>query len=503
MTAAPFKPSPQQAAFYSWIKTGTGSAIVRAVAGAGKTTTLIVGLELMEGLIFFGAYNKEIANEIQRRAPQKPGLTISTMHAAGFRAWGGACREKLKVDGNKCRDIYRDACSRHPGYVPFEGAVLALVSYAKQAALGVLKPLGDNAAWLDLIDHFNIDTLEEDALVIKLAKKVMQKSYELDTSIVDYDDMIYAPLVHKVRLPSYDWVLIDEAQDTNASRRALALGMLKRGGRLVAVGDEHQAIYGFTGADADALNLIQVAVNAIELPLTVTYRCPKAVVRVAHQYVNHIEAHESAPEGQVEELTAQAFMGKVKPGDAVLCRFNAPNIRLAFALIAAGVPARVEGRDIGAGLKKLARRWKSPTFDALMSNLDAYEEREVAKYRAKEQESRAAAVEDTVNCLKVVIGRAIQTESNLSPVEQVCAEVDKIFGTEDSKTPVVLLSSIHKSKGREWHNVFWLQAGPSKWARKQWELDQEVNLNYVACTRAQSYLGLVEMPPENLKKEQA
>lgn len=502
MTKPPFKPSAQQAAYYDWIVNGTGSALVRAVAGAGKTTTLINGLELMLGSIFFGAYNKEIANEIERRAPEKAGLVISTMHAAGFRAWGAACRTKLIINSNKCRDIFRDACTRYPAYTPFEGAVLSLVSYAKQAAFGVLKPIGDINAWLDLIDHFNVDTLDEDTLVIKLAKKVMQRSFELDTTVIDFDDMIYAPLIHKVRLPSYDWVLIDEAQDTNASRRALALGMLKRGGRLVAVGDEHQAIYGFTGADADALDLIKNAVNAIDLPLTVTYRCPKAVVAVAHQYVAHIQAHESAPEGLVEDLTAQAFMAKVKPGDAVLCRFNAPNIRLAFALIAAGVPARVEGRDIGTGLKKLARRWKSPTFDVLMSNLDDYVEREVAKYRAKEQESRAAAVEDTVNCLKVVIGRAIQAQTDLSPVEQVCAEVDKIFGTKDSNTPVVLLSSIHKAKGREWHNVFWLQTGPSKWARKQWELEQEVNLNYVACTRAQSYLALVELPPEP-KKEQA
>ena len=58
--------------------------------------------------------------------------------------------------------------------------------------------------------------------------------------------------------------------------------------------------------------------------------------------------------------------------------------------------------------------------------------------------------------------------------------------------PCVVLSSIHKAKGREWNRVYWLQTGPSKWARKEWELQQETNLCYVATTRAKSALYLVE-----------
>lgn len=497
----PFKPSPQQAAIYGWVTHGKGSALVRAVAGAGKTTTLVHAVGLMTGSVFFGAFNKEIKNEIERRCAARPGLTVSTMHAAGLAAWRNFIRSHPTVDSNKCRNIYREASAKYPQYAPFEGVVLELVSKVKQAGFGVLVNVNDKDAWLNIIDHYNLDTADEDELVIKLAKKVLKASYDTDVNVIDYDDMIYAPLVHDVKIPKYDWVLIDEAQDTNAVRRELALRMLKPEGRLIAVGDEHQAIYGFTGADADALDLIAQATNAVDLPLTITYRCPKAVVAVARQYVSHIEAAPTAPEGQVESLAYQTFMGKVRPGDAVLCRFNAPIIELAFALIAAGVPARVEGRDIGAGLKKLARRWKSPTFDALMTHLDEYEEREVKKHMDKEQEARAQSVTDTVNCLRVIIGRTITKDSTLTPVEQVCEEIDNIFGEKDSNTPVVLLSSIHKSKGREWPNVFWLQTGPSKWAKKQWEVDQEVNLCYVACTRAQSYLGLVEMPAKRTKEE--
>jgi DNA helicase-2/ATP-dependent DNA helicase PcrA len=74
-------------------------------------------------------------------------------------------------------------------------------------------------------------------------------------------------------------------------------------------------------------------------------------------------------------------------------------------------------------------------------------------------------------------------------VELVCEEIDKIFGDNVGKE-CVLLSTIHKSKGREWDKVLWLQTGPSPWAKQDWEIEQEVNLCYVATTRAKKELVL-------------
>ncbi len=486
-----FVPSVQQAAFFEWIDTGTGSCVLEAVAGAGKTTTLIEALARMPGTVFFGAYNKKIAEEIAARAPQRAGLFISTMHAAGFKAFRRIAKN-VKVDGNKVRDIFRSmAFGSSPPIDEFEGPVTALVSYAKQAAAGVIRPL-DAAFWTETIDHFDVDTLGEDDVIIRLAEETLKRSQALDMTLIDFDDMIYAPLFHKVRFYGHDWVLIDEAQDTNASRRALALAMLNPGGRLVAVGDRHQAIYGFTGADSDALDLIGKAVGAIQMPLTTTYRCPKAVVRHAQQYVGHIQAHESAPEGTVDILNPVLLGVTAKPGDAILCRFNAPLLSHVYAFIAQGIPAKIEGREIGTGLKKLATRWKAKTFPTLLTRLEAHREREVAKYLAKEQATRASGVEDKVNCLVTIIERVQKTEMHpADPIGRLCTEIDAIFG-EQVGNACVLLSSIHKSKGREWNRVFWLVTGPNKWARMEWEKGQEVNLCYVAATRAKAHLTLVE-----------
>ena len=66
----------------------------------------------------------------------------------------------------------------------------------------------------------------------------------------DYDDQLYIPVIFRLPLQTYDWVLLDEAQDTSPARRVIALRCLNppsdlsTGGRMVAVGDDHQAIYG-------------------------------------------------------------------------------------------------------------------------------------------------------------------------------------------------------------------------------------------------------------------
>ena len=499
-----FTPSIQQQGFFNWVTKESGSAVLNAVAGAGKTTTLIKALELMFGTVFFGAYNKKIAEEIQSRATMRQGLDISTMHAAGFKFLRRAF-PKVRVDGDKCRTIFREACVRNAGrdgrcgYEKFEGVVLKLVGLAKQAGLGILKPIGERTSWMELVEHFDVEVFDEETgtdnttMILALAKKTIEASINLDHEVADFDDMIFATLYHKVKVFEYDWVLIDEAQDTNATRRALALRMLKRGGRLVAVGDRHQAIYGFTGADADSLDLIAQSVSAKQLPLTITYRCPKAVVAYAQQYVQHIQAAETAPEGVVTVAQSADLITLAVPGDAILCRFNAPLIKYVYKFIAAGIPAKVEGRDIGNGLKQLARRWKVKSLQTLGDKLDTYLERETAKFRAKEQESKAIAVEDKVSCLKVIIDRVFKTDpSTKQPVDRVVAEIDSIF-VDDANAKVVTFCSIHKGKGREWHKVVWLQTGPSGWARKEWEQEQEINLCYVAATRAKHELVLVDI----------
>lgn len=535
-----FKPSPAQQAFYDWVENDSGNAILNAVAGAGKTTTILNGIAQMRGKVWFGVYNKKMADEIREKLNARDDLRAraafsnktdrvesSTFHSLGF----GLVKSmtypnKPEVDDKKVNRIVeriieeKEAVAQQPrdDLKALAPTILKFVSMAKNRgfvpAAQVTEGLTDwdNVdAWYDMAYRFDIGETLDDADVhtaINFARVVLRKSTS-DLSTIDMDDMVYLPLARRVDLKPwhrFNWVLVDEAQDTNPTRRALARKVLIKGGRFVAVGDPHQAIYGFTGADNDSLEQIKDAFNAIELPLTVTYRCPKAIVTHAQKWVSHITAHESAPEGAVLTLPYMDLMDNLQPNDpnvnpsetAILCRYNKYLVGLCFKMIREGIAAKIEGRNIGEGLVKLATRWKSvKTVNGLETKLREYEEREVAKAMKKEQEQKADRIHDEVATIFTVIERV--RGQNKDRVSDVVDAIEEIFEDGVSSQGMITLCSAHKSKGLEWSTVYLLgreSLMPSKMAKQDWQIEQEINLIYVAVTRAKEKLievtGVVE-----------
>lgn len=493
--------SIQQQEIIRWVLTGRGSLNIVARAGCGKTTMLIKIVEAIAeaslGNVFLGAYNKAIASEIAARLKllgiDWKQAESSTMHAIGFRLWRKA-HPDVVVDEKKVFNLIEAQAETSSLYRVHAAQISKAVSLAKQSLFNEKTPA---AVWAELFDYHGIDLdangdIEE---VIGASMAILLQSKEQCDKAIDFDDMIYAPLIHNVpcRFP-YDFVLIDEAQDTNTARRALALKLLRpRTGRLIAVGDDRQAIYGFTGADSDAMSLIREKMDSAELPLNTTYRCPKAIVAAAQAIVPDIVADASAPEGSVTQAENTPDV-VFRPDDVILCRNTAPLLEMAYGLIGRKIPCRVEGRDIGKQLEKLARRWKVKTLAALRNKLDDYLGRERAKWAAKGREDKVASAEDRVASLIALAD--VCTAENKQDVQDLCNLIQAMFQDSGATAPKILtLSTIHKSKGREWPRVFILRAKefmPSRWATKPWQQLQEQNLSYVAMTRAQRelvYLG--------------
>lgn len=486
--------SPQQSAFFDWCEFGRGSCVLEAVAGAGKTTSLIEAIQhRLTGQTAILAYNKKIADEIkgklEKRGVDWKKAQAGTVHSFGFSAYRKAF-PGVKVDdrSEKVANIVAELTKNNDELSAIAKKIAHMVSMAKQRALGVIGGISDHGAWSDIIEHFDIFEEVTPDGAIEVAMAALKRS-NAQTDLIDFDDMVYMPLIHRVRFWQFDNVMVDEAQDTNPARRAIVRAMVKNGGRVIAVGDRHQAIYGFTGADADSLDLIAQDFNCIRLPLTITYRCPKAVVTFAQQWVSHIAAADTAPEGRVSKVTMADFLKRndLDAGAAVLCRNTKPLVQTAFKLIAGRIACRVEGKDVGASLRKLATRWKVKTLIALETKLEDYLDRETTKLLARKMETKLEQVKDTVDTLRVIMDqcRVEKTET----VQAVVDYIDSLFA--DNVSGMLILSTIHKSKGREWDRVFWLDRAntcPSKYARQQWQQEQEVNLMYVAATRAQSEL---------------
>jgi len=503
-----FIPSPQQAAFLDWVETGKGSCVLEAVAGAGKTTTLIEAVERTDKPVAILAYNRKIADEIKGKLKARKidwqKANANTVHGFGLGAYKKSF-PGVRVDGNKVTDILVSmGKSAHPEHAVrlFSSIVANLVSLAKQRALGVFGAIDDTSQWYEIVEHFDILANEktdkaEKRLgdIVATAIEVLKKSNST-TSVVDFDDMVYLPVFLKLRFWTYPWVFVDEAQDTNPARRALVKALLAPGGRVVAVGDRRQAIYGFTGADADALDLIKEDFNAVDMPLTVTYRCPKEVVRVAHQWVNHIEAHDSAPEGSYSVIDRADVFGRndLDGSAAILCRNTKPLVSLAFELIRARVACKVEGRDIGKGLINLATKWKTAkTLHGLETRVTNWSEAQIVRAKAKGNGALAQQIKDQADTIMVITGECRRAGND--SIEAVVDSIQSLF--EDNVSNMLTLSTIHKAKGREWETVYWLDREgtlPSPYATQKWQQDQEDNLCYVAATRAKSSLIEVMVP---------
>lgn len=495
-----FLPSPQQEVVFSWITNDKGNAFVQAVAGAGKTTTLINGAKKMRGSILLVAFNKKIAEELAARISTDPDITnadAKTFHAIGLAAWNKYIGKFPKINGFKVSDVMTLVKVDHD-YLNF---VKKLVSLAKQANINSLNPASD---WMSLVDKHDLASdLPGEATVeagIEFAMDTLIENNKIK-DVIDFDDMIYFPVMNKIKMPiQYDWVLVDEAQDTNPVRREIAKMLCKPNGRMIWVGDKHQAIYGFTGADADAVDQIVREFQCTELPLTVTYRCPKNIVSAAKAYVSHIEAHESAPDGKVVSVSQEDFLKNISnltPKDAILCRKNAPLVKTAYQLIRRGIACQIEGKsDLGQQILLMLNKWKRVKH--LSDFLDKLKDWELAQIQKqsddkgivkKGREMVVEAIMDRVDVIRALC-------EGCPDLACVRTKVQNMFGDlkEGEKPSRVILSSVHKSKGREWQNVYILGFGehmPSKMAKQAWQKEQEKNLIYVAMTRSQSTLTLV------------
>lgn len=282
--------SSEQLAFFAELASGTSSIVLEAVAGAGKTTTIVEGARSAvpkHALTTFLAFNKKIAEELERRLP--PTVQVGTFHSICLKALSRNLPRRPKIESNKTRDLLKQNLSWKELEL-YGTFATRLVSYAKSAGIGIpsLEP-DEPASWDRLVSHFSLslDSLDADPLRgIEIAANAFRESVSL-FDIIDFDDMLYIALARRVRFDVSNFVFVDEAQDTNSVQRELLklMGRFGEGGvsRLIAVGDPMQAIYGFRGADSDALGLIKKDFNAITLPLSTCYRCSQAVISEVHK----------------------------------------------------------------------------------------------------------------------------------------------------------------------------------------------------------------------------
>jgi len=401
---------------------------------------------------------------------------------------------RAQVDANKVRNLIRerftDAEQRTYG-----AFVAKLVGLAKDSGMGFLMD-DTEQNWDDLAAKHDLeieDAKGDYATALQLSRDMLGISNYVAHSngLLDFDDLLYLAVKEGIRLPTFDNVLVDEAQDTNAVQRAIIRKIMHEGSRLVAVGDPSQSIYGFRGADSDAMDLIKSEFDADELPLTVSYRCAKSIVEYASQF-GVIEAAPGAVDGKVEHLKRDAkYIEMMEPANLVICRLTKPLIELAYGLMMARKPAYMMGREIGEGLVNLIKKQQAKGVDQLIVKLEQSTDREIERAKAKGDDAKAERAEDRRDCIMFLIGTLPENERTVPELIRI---IENLF---KNKADAVVLATVHKAKGLEAERVIWLNYDfVSRWARQDWQKQQEKNLCYVAATRAKIELVLIPQPPK-------
>lgn len=480
--------SPNQNNVFDFVENQKGNALIEAVAGSEKTTTIAEAVNRVPFgyKTIFLAFNKAIAEELK-----SIGVNARTFHSLTFMPVKNATNFK-NIESNKTRNVIGDMFSRHE--IGLYGSFVSkLVGLAKQAGIGALTPMEDRSLWMDLVNHHGLylesnDAVFSDAITYSI-KALKTSNIDYKRYGIDFNDLLYYPLLMNLTLPKHDFIFVDEAQDTNGIQREILRKIMKPTSRLICVGDPAQAIYGFRGSDSNSLNVIQEEFDCKSLPLTISYRCPKKVVQYAQQWVSHIQSHESAPDGKVTDLGKNWKTEDILPGDMIVCRTVKPLVQLAFSMLSAHVTTpQILGKEIGGGLVSLIKTLNASDLTQLEEKLDKWKDNEVDKARKKNQEEK---VESILDKYEIIDFLARKLDDDNQTIQGLIDFINSLF---EDKSRAAILCTIHKAKGLENEKVYWLNRSqcPHPMATKPWQIQQELNLCYVAATRAKEELVLIE-----------
>ena len=351
-----FPPNHYQQDIIDWVLNGEGNAVVNALAGTGKTSTLELVASTYTGKMLFLAFNNHIAAELNEKPELQyylkkkdeggaATLKVMTVNSLGNMAMQEAIRNRdelpYRKDGylkpNKLLSILgriiRVYCDTKHEKVT-DDMVWAMQRDLKIACdKARSKYVRDDEDTIqrvideDGLCQFNMpsDNGENEIMFpilpwAKIGEEALETSMAMyeDRGEYDFVEQLYIPVVKNLPFPSWlawysSFIGVDEAQDLSKLQLRVIkklIGMklpakfgVKKPTRFLFVGDSNQAIYAFAGADCHSVENIKRQFNPKELPLNICYRCSKKIIKLAQQDVPAIEAAPNAPEGEVYTIS--------------------------------------------------------------------------------------------------------------------------------------------------------------------------------------------------------
>ena len=487
--------SKYQTALFDWIQNGQGNAVVEAIAGSGKSTTITHALKFIppDQRIMFNAFNKSTVNELQTKIQQN-NVTIRTSHSLGYLMLKTHFKYQedtpaLEVDEYKYRTFLKQNFNELTEGIEFQNkneieefkdTVLFLINICRVYLCETyedIEKIADKYGYSVTKDHINV------------INALIQWGWsELET--VDFTDMICLPNYFNFNINSlkYDWVIIDECQDYSLAMQLLFQRCIKKNGRFIAVGDRKQAIMVFSGSDNEAFNNFLKIPNTTKLDLSINYRCPQVILPIAKRFVPQFELRNNAPQGK---FVSNILVRDIKPNSMVICRNTAPLIELYLKLIQKNIKCYIKGIDIGANLIEIINRINVPYIsnDFKKDGLIPILYKNLLESREKLMVKRGLDIKDATSNRGIiqqleVINTIKALSIDINNTFELIDRIKKIFISKDIENGICLITG-HKAKGLEHEDVYLLCPSlvPSGLVIKDWEKEAESNLMYVIYTR--------------------
>jgi len=460
---------------------------VTAGAGCGKTSTL-VGLSKFrpKERLLYVCFNKAIQIEAAGKFPEN--VTSRTAHSIAYGAFG----HKFANTPNKLAgDIKPFHIQRHLqrslASIPmaagnlYGGRVIEtvknfMVSSDKEMTL---RNVSVGKAPVE-VKHF------DEKMILADAKAIWAQMQDLKSEVpMLHDGYLKLYQLSDRRLP-FDRILFDEAQDTNPVTQAIVEA---QSARKVYVGDRHQAIYGFRGA-TNAMEQIEADAH---FSLTGSYRFGQEVADIANSIL--------AVKNETMRLRGLGAPSKIRPiaaseGYAFISRGNVAIFNRAVQCLTKEEPFSFVGEikgyrfdqildvfnlSIGAQVKDpFIRSFEG--FDQLAEYAELINDREV-KSRIKVVTKYGSEIPSLLDRIEK---RALPPVTSANP---------------SAYEKRIILTTGHKAKGLEMPRVRLAgdfmeliddEGRMFDVSTASTEQIEEVNLQYVAATRAQHVLQLCE-----------
>jgi DNA helicase-2/ATP-dependent DNA helicase PcrA len=494
--------SPYQQAIFSNTILSNSHLAISATAGSSKTTVLV---EVAKRIPYnrssiFMAYNRHIVAELTAKLPST--TQCKTLHAIGLAILKRHFGEVKLYDKKQIDFIephFRDETNNKKKWK----TIFAIDQVMRLARASMTEPTQE--ALNDLMNKHALYLEETEMIALARSLRAYYDSirrFNRGSITIDFQDMISIPVMLDLKSSQYDFVLVDEAQDMSELDRRLINKLVKPiTGRRIIVGDPRQAIYSWRGADIDSFEKFASEPNTLRLPLSISYRCPRAVVAEAQTIYPEIEPWEHAEEGLVEH---EGQLEMIQEGDLVLCRNNRPLFEVLLYLIDKGVKAYILGKDLEVGLLNMLKHLNgdekcADILDEFVGSTleklsDSLKEKGI---KSPDKHPKYTAAEEKLSIIAVCFRKfnyVWEVEEFLSDIFEDEDQDGAFFPRVGAK-----LSTIHKAKGMESDRVFVVDHFdakpliPSQYAVTEQQLISEENLRFVSRTRAKKEMYFLHL----------